>query len=60
MLLLTTRITSPRWRLLAWIGAILITVFVAMSRMYRGMHHPIDAVGGVLLGLAAIAIVLFA
>jgi undecaprenyl-diphosphatase len=60
VLLLTTRITSPRWRRLAWIGAILIAVFVAMSRMYRGMHHPIDAVGGVLLGLAAIAIVLFA
>ena len=60
VLLLTTRITSPGWRLLAWIGAILIALFVAMSRMYRGMHHPIDAVGGVLLGLAAIAIVLFA
>ena len=60
VLLLTTRITSPRWRLLAWIGAILIAAFVAMSRMYRGMHHPIDALGGVLIGLAAIAIVLFA
>ena len=60
VLLLTTRITSPRWRLLAWIGAILIAAFVAMSRMYRGMHHPTDVVGGVLIGLAAIAIVLFA
>jgi membrane-associated phospholipid phosphatase len=60
VLLLTTRITSPRWRLLAWIGVILIAVFVAMSRMYRGMHHPLDAVGGVLVGLAAIAIVVFA
>ena len=60
VLLLTTRITSPRRRLLAWIGAILIAVFVAMSRMYRGMHHPIDAAGGVLVGLAAIAIVVFA
>jgi membrane-associated phospholipid phosphatase len=60
VLLLTTRITSARRRLLAWVGAILIAVFVAMSRMYRGMHHPIDAAGGVLVGLAAIAVVVFA
>jgi membrane-associated phospholipid phosphatase len=60
VLLLTTRISSPRRRLLAWVGAILIAVFVAMSRMYRGMHHPIDAVAGVLVGVAAIALVLLA
>ncbi len=28
--------------------------------MYRGMHHPIDASAGVLIGLASIAIALFA
>ena len=59
-LLLTTRIANPGRRRLAWIGVILIAVLVAMSRMYRGMHHPIDAAAGVLVGLAAIAIVLFA
>ena len=25
-------------------------VFVAISRMYRGMHHPLDVAGGVLVG----------
>lgn len=59
-LLLTTQITNPGRRRLAWIGVILIAVFVAMSRMYRGMHHLTDAAAGVLVGLAAIAIVLFA
>jgi membrane-associated phospholipid phosphatase len=28
--------------------------------MYRGMHHPSDAVAGVLVGLLSIAVALFA
>jgi membrane-associated phospholipid phosphatase len=28
--------------------------------MYRGMHHPIDAAAGVLVGLASLAIAVFA
>jgi len=59
-LLLTTRIESRARRVLVWVTVILIAVFVAMSRMYRVMHHPIDAAAGVLIGLAAIAIVVFA
>ncbi len=59
-LLLTRRIANPAWRLATLAGTFLIAAFVAMSRMYRGMHHPIDAGGGLVVGLAAIAIVLFA
>jgi len=59
-LLLTSGITDPGKRALAWTVAILIPIFVAMSRMYRGMHHPLDVAGGVLVGLGAIAILLFA
>jgi membrane-associated phospholipid phosphatase len=33
---------------------------VAMSRMYRGMHHPLDVASGVLIGIGAIAVLLFA
>jgi membrane-associated phospholipid phosphatase len=43
-----------RW--LAWTVATLIPAFVALSRMYRGMHHPLDVAGGVLIGLGAIAV----
>jgi membrane-associated phospholipid phosphatase len=37
-----------------------MTVFVAMSRMYRGMHHPLDVAGGVAVGIAALVVVVFA
>lgn len=60
VLLLSSRITDRATRWLAWTAAVLIPAFVALSRMYRGMHHPIDVAGGVLVGLAAICILLFA
>ena len=60
VLLLTSRIADRTTRWLAWTMAILVAVFVATSRMYRGMHHPLDVAGGVLVGLGAIAVVVFA
>jgi len=60
VLLLTTRFTSSLKKALAWTGAILLVSFVAMSRMYEGMHHPLDVAGGVLVGIGAILVLLFA
>ena len=60
VLLLTTRFTNTTFRALAWTFAILMVSFVAFSRMYRGMHHPLDVVGGALVGIGAILVVLFA
>ena len=60
VLLFTSRITNRATRWFAWAMAILIAAFVAMSRMYRGMHHPLDVAGGVVVGLGAIAVLLFA
>ena len=60
VLLLTTRFTSSLSKALAWTVAILLTTFVALSRMYRGMHHPLDVAGGVLVGIGAILLLLFA
>lgn len=60
VLLLTTRFTSSLKKALAWTVAILLTTFVALSRMYEGMHHPLDVAGGVLIGIGAILVLLFA
>ena len=60
VLLFTSRMESQRKRRLAWSVAVLIAVFVALSRIYRGMHHPLDAAGGALVGIGAIVVVLFA
>lgn len=60
VLLLTTRFTSSLKKALAWTAAILIVTFVAFSRMYEGMHHPLDVAGGVLVGIGAILVLLFA
>jgi membrane-associated phospholipid phosphatase len=54
-LLLTSRIANRGARVAIWVVAALIPVFVAFSRMYRGMHHPLDVVGGVLIGIAAVS-----
>ena len=60
VLLLTARFTNRTFRALAWTFAILMASFVAFSRMYRGMHHPLDVLGGALVGIGAILVLLFA
>jgi membrane-associated phospholipid phosphatase len=59
-LLISSRIRDRRARIAVWIAAIALPLIVALSRMYRGMHHPLDATAGALIGIACIAIALFA
>ena len=59
-LLISARVRSRRVAVPLWTLAILLPLAVAVSRMYRGMHHPLDTLAGVLMGLCAIAIALFA
>jgi membrane-associated phospholipid phosphatase len=54
-LLLTSRISNLTARICIWTVAALIPVYVAFSRMYRGMHHPLDIGGGVFIGIAALS-----
>lgn len=47
-------------RILVWTLALVIPVFVAVSRLYRGMHHPTDVMGSVVVGVGALLISLLA
>jgi undecaprenyl-diphosphatase len=53
-LLIASRIENRAGRIAIWTSAALVVVFVAFARMYRGMHHPVDVAGGVLIGIAAV------
>lgn len=59
-LVLTSRLAQGPWRVAIWTVALAIPPIVALARLYRGMHHPIDVLAGVPIGIAAILVVLFA
>lgn len=60
VLLLTSRFPTRGLRICAWAMAIVIPVLVALARMYRGMHHPLDTAGGLVVGIGALLVLLFA
>jgi undecaprenyl-diphosphatase len=50
-----------RWvTVLAWTVAVAMVLAVSASRVYRGMHHPFDTLGGALLGLGCLLVALVA
>ena len=59
-LLVTSRFKNGAVRVLTWALVVVLVAFVALSRMYRGMHHPLDVGGGLLVGVAALAVLVFA
>lgn len=58
-LLLTSRIVNRGARAAIWTVAVCIPVYVALARMYRGMHHPLDVLGGIPVGIAAVGALVF-
>src|SRR6185503_7849789 len=50
-LLITSRI-----RVGVWTIAIAIPALVALSRMYRGMHHPTDVAAAVMVGIGSLLV----
>jgi undecaprenyl-diphosphatase len=60
VLLLTSRFASGVFRMSAWAFVLAMVTFVALARMYRGMHHPLDIAGGVFVGVAAVIVIVFA
>ena len=59
-LLITSRFHGRGPRIAAWAVALLVPVFVAAARMYRGMHHPLDVAAGLVIGVGALLVLLFA
>ena len=59
-MLLTSRLPARGLRFCAWAVAIVVPVFVAFARMYRGLHHPLDVAGGLVVGIGALLVILFA
>jgi undecaprenyl-diphosphatase len=58
---IVTMVTRRLWpRIVSWIVAGAMVVCVALSRVYRGDHHPTDAVAGLVLGMAALSIAIIA
>lgn len=54
-LIITSLVRSRFVRTLAWVAAIALPIFVALSRLYRGMHHPTDVIGSVIGALGCLA-----
>jgi membrane-associated phospholipid phosphatase len=59
-LVVTAMARRPWVTRICWTLAVLLPLIVACSRMYRGMHHPIDVASGALIGLASLAVALVA
>ena len=59
VLLLTSTFKSGVFRAFAWTFALAMVTFVATARMYRGMHHPLDVAGGLVVGIAAVIVLVF-
>jgi membrane-associated phospholipid phosphatase len=59
-ILITSRTRNLALRIAVWVVAVTIVVSVGVSRVYRGLHHPIDVFAGVVLGTGAILFAILA
>jgi membrane-associated phospholipid phosphatase len=55
-IVISRHVKSAVARTLVWIVAMALPIFVGLSRLYRGMHHPTDVFASVLVGVGAILI----
>jgi membrane-associated phospholipid phosphatase len=54
-LIITSLVRSRFVRTMAWIAAVALPIFVALSRLYRGMHHPTDVIASVIGAVGCLA-----
>jgi membrane-associated phospholipid phosphatase len=59
-IVITMHVRNGFVRVVVWIVAVGLPVFIGLSRLYRGMHHPTDVAGGLVLGAGAVVTALIA
>ena len=59
-LLISSRLRRRWVTITVWTLAGVLPLVVAWSRMYRGMHHPLDVIAGSLIGVLSIGVALLA
>jgi undecaprenyl-diphosphatase len=59
-LLISSRARRTWVTVTVWSLAVLLPVIVALSRLYRGMHHLSDVCAGALVGIGALLVALLA
>ena len=59
-LLISSHVRRSAVRIPTWIVAPLLPIYVGVSRVYRGMHHPTDVMASVVLGVGALCFALLA
>ena len=59
-LIVTSLIRNLLVRVVVWCVAIAIPIAVALSRLYRGMHHPTDVIASVIGAAGCLALALLA
>lgn len=55
-LLISSRVRNGWARVAVWTVAIVIPALVALSRLYRGMHHPTDVAAAVMVGIGSLLV----
>jgi membrane-associated phospholipid phosphatase len=59
-IVITAYVRNAVVRILVWLVAVAIPIYVGISRLYRGMHHPTDEVGSAVIAAGALLFALLA
>ena len=59
-IVLSSHLRRAAVRVAIWVVAPVVPIYVGLSRVYRGMHHPTDVMASVVLGVGALCFALLA